>query len=80
MMNDILTVARIWAGLDRPVRDDVEGVLDAETPEELEHILLWSNGLPDAVRKFRQPLKNIDTKESRDMLSKLENAVKEITA
>ena len=80
-MNDLLTFARIWAGLDRPVRDDIESILHpSTTPEELEHILLWSNGLPDALRELRKPLKNIDTKESRDMLSKLENAVKEITA
>ena len=78
MTNDILTVARIWAGLDRPVRDDVEGVLDAETPEELEHILLWSNGLTGVVRKLRQPLKNIDTKESRAMLAELEHAVEKL--
>lgn len=78
MTNDILTVARIWAGLDRPVRDDVEGVLDAETPEELEHVLLWSNGLPSAVRELRQPLKNIDTWEARGMLAKLEHAVEKL--
>ena len=36
MTNDILTVARLWAGLDRPVRDDVEGVLDAEAKGPLD--------------------------------------------
>ena len=80
-MNDILTFAKEWAGLDRPVQDDIESILHpSTTPEELKHILLWSNGLPDAIRELRKPLRNIDTKESRDMLSKLEHAVKEITA
>ncbi len=78
MMNDILTVARIWAGMDGSSRHDVEGVLDAETPEELEHVLLWSNGLPSAVRELRQPLKNIDTREARGMLAKLEHAVEKL--
>ena len=64
--------------MDGSLRHDVEGVLDAETSEELEHVLLWSNGLVGAVRKLRQPLKNIDTREARDMLAKLEHAVENL--
>ena len=78
MMNDILRVARIWSGMDGSSRHDVEGVLDAETPEELAEVLLWSNGLTRVVRELRQPLKNIDTREARDMLAKLEHAVENL--